>query len=272
MAKRGKKSSGFKKFAITCVVLIAAQVTFISLYSSAPVELKPRDAVNAAMKTTGELPDGRKESMRIQMALADYRSRKGEFPKTLNALVPEYFDTLPLDPDTGKPITYTLTNGRYHLGISSAAKAPGTGVVEDLKIDPVLLASLDNDNSERASFVYDPTGKRDPFLPFDLTEKNSAGSGTELEQYAIGQLRYTSYLGGAGEPIAIVENSLNRGFTVRRGTKIGTNGGTVVEIQPTKILVLETTLDPITNEKKNTTVEMELRSAVKTDDPRKKRK
>jgi len=270
MVKRVRKSSGFKKFVITCSALITAQVTFLAVYSGkGPAELTPRDVVAAALKSSGDMPDARRETMRVQLALADFRTRSGAFPKALSELMPEYFDVLPNDPETGQALVYTVSNGRYRLGQPGKAGAkPADGaektggaagsVIDELNIDPVLLASLEQDDSTRASYVYDPTGKRDPFMPFDLTPKVTGLGGTELEQYAIGQLRYTSYLASTGEPIAIVENSLRRGFTVRKGTKIGLNGGVVIDILPTKIQVLESVLDPITGEKKNATIELEL--------------
>jgi hypothetical protein len=273
MARKPKQGSGFKKFAITCSVLIAAQVVFLYVYGGgAPAELTPRDAVKAALDASGDVSDARKELLRVQLAIADYRSRNGQYPPSLSALVPDYFDVIPKDSETGQAMIYTVAGGRYRLG--SGGKFPAGGAEPggptdlkfdpaDLKIDPVLLASLEQDGSERASFVYDPTGKRDPFLPFDLTPKVANKGGTELENYAIGQLRYTSFLGSSGDPIGLVENAARKGFTVRKGTKIGTNGGVVVEILPSKIQILETMVDPITNEKKNTTVEMEIRSTKK---------
>ncbi len=261
MAKRAKHSSGFKKFAITCTVLIAAQVTFLSLYGGGPPALSPKEAIKTALKNSGEISDERKDTLKVQLALADFRSKKGKYPNKLNELIPEYFDSLPKDPSSGQELAYTLTNGRYKLGSGKKSGSSGTnpGVLDDLQIDPVLLASLGPDTSERGSFVYDPTGKRDPFLPFDLSPKMANRGGTELENYEIGQLRYTSFLASSSEPIAIVENAVRKGFTVRRGIKIGTKGGVVVDILPNKIQILETFEDPITGEKKNQTVELELR-------------
>lgn len=261
MAKRAKQLSGFKKFAITCSVLIAGQITFLWLYGGPPAPLPPRDAISEALKNSGEVSDERKETLKVQLALADFRSKKGKYPSKLSELVPEYFDVIPKDPSNGDELGYTVTNGRYRLGTGKKASPTGSNpsVIQDLNIDPVLLASLEQDDSERASFVYDPTGKRDPFMPYDLSPKMANRGGTELENYEIGQLRYTSFLASSGEPIAIVENAARRGFTVRRGIKIGTRGGVVVDILPTKIQVLETFLDPITGETKNQTVELELR-------------
>ena len=47
------------------------------------------------------------EATRILIALRCYQIGHGELPETLNALVPEYFGTVPLDDFDGKPMKYS---------------------------------------------------------------------------------------------------------------------------------------------------------------------
>ena len=49
------------------------------------------------------------------LALALYRVDRGEFPKSLDALVPAYIDTYPLDTFDGQPIRYRRRDEGYVL-------------------------------------------------------------------------------------------------------------------------------------------------------------
>ena len=121
-----------------------------------------------------------------------------------------------------------------------------------------LVASLEK--SEEKPFVYDPSGKRDPFRQFDFAPKtDNSTAKTELEKYSIGQLKVTAILDGFTEPMAMVENEAGRGFRIKKGVKIGTNNGEVIEVQKDRILVLETNVD-FTGESKTRTIEMRLRT------------
>ena len=92
---------------------------------------------------------------------------------------------------------------------------------------------------EEEKFVYDPTGKRDPFRKFNFAPKSDMKGRTELERYALGQLKVTAILAGFEQPYAMVENSAGRGFKISKGTKIGQNNGEVVEIHQDRVVILE---------------------------------
>lgn len=139
-----------------------------------------------------------------------------------------------------------------------------------LEEQQALIDSL-SDTSPQTTFVYDPSGKRDPFEPFDFAPKGEDSSKTPLERYAIGQLKLTAVLEGFDQPKAIVENSEGRGFTVSKGTKIGPNNGEIVEIQKDKILILETEID-FTGQKKTKTVELRLRTKDEAENERQGRR
>jgi len=122
-----------------------------------------------------------------------------------------------------------------------------------------MVAALPED-APPPGFVYDPAGKRDPFRPFDFSPKESELDDlTPLERYDIGQLKLTAVLDGFDEPTAVVENAAGRGFTVKRGAKIGSNGGVISEILKDKLVVVETTTD-YTGVTKSRTVEMLIRT------------
>jgi type IV pilus assembly protein PilP len=166
-----------------------------------------------------------------------------------------------------------VEGNRYVLGTprttalaanQGTAGSPGVPITQE-QADQLLLASITGGQGVDLSFVYDASGKRDPFQPFDLAPKGSADeSRSPLERVSFSQMKVTAVLGGIEEPTAIVELENGRGYPVKKGTKIGTNGGEVVEIQPNKVVILETIVD-FTGEKKTNTVELVLRSKSNND-------
>lgn len=266
MARRKKKLSVTKKIAIIGIVLIVVQGIYLLVFGSKSQPVSMREAIAKAVDDKLDLPIARREQAKIQLALADYQSKNQKLPATLDELVPTYFDVLPLDPETNQPFKYRIEKNRYYLGddtpntLLARKGAEGqAGVPSTLEEQQALIDSL-TDTSLQSAFVYDPTGKRDPFQPFDFAPKNAEDQEkTPLERYTIGQLKLTAVLEGFDQPKAVVENAAGKGFTVGKGTKIGTNGGEIVDIQKDKILILETEVD-FTGQKKTHTVEMKLRT------------
>jgi Tfp pilus assembly protein PilP len=66
-------------------------------------------------------------------------------------------------------------------------------------------------------------------------------------------------LDGFDEPTAIVENAAGRGFTVKRGAKIGPNGGVIIEILKDRLVIEETVTD-FTGASKTTRTELTIRT------------
>ncbi|NDC37109.1 MAG: hypothetical protein EBZ48_03545 [Proteobacteria bacterium] len=98
-------------------------------------------------------------------------------------------------------------------------------------------------------------------MPFDFSQSGPAVDPLNpLTGYDYGQLRLTSVLAGFEDPVAVVENSVGRGFTIRKGTKIGKAGGEVIDIQSDKIIILEEVTD-FTGKKKTDRIELKLRAA-----------
>lgn len=95
-------------------------------------------------------------------------------------------------------------------------------------------------------YVYDPTGKRDPFRSFrweresDVMQTTSVGP---LEQFELEQLAVTAVVWSSGRPRALVADPSGRSYIVREGTKIGKNSGLVIHIGDNLVLVKETYVD-----------------------------
>lgn len=269
MAK--KKLTPVQKFIIIGGSLIVIlSVVLLIMYGQ---QSEPKTFMEALEEELDKrsIGDSRKQLARVQLAIQDYQAKhEGKPPQSLNELVPEYFLEVPVNPDTGKPYDYSVVNGAPRIvaadaGPSAPSKRQGgdattTGDGEAITAEEqeLLIASLNEEVAEE-HYIYDPTGKRDPFRPFDLSPKQDLTGKTPLERYDLGQLKLTAVLNTDGAPTAIVENAEGRGFTVRKGTKIGANSGEVVEILPDKLLILETTVD-FTNTPHTNTVELRLRS------------
>ncbi len=267
MAKK-KKISPAKKITIVCGAVIVFEVVFLTFFGGGET-ITTRDAIDRAIRKQTDLEPRRAEQMRIQLALQDYMNKNGgNPPEYLDQLRGTYFDSVPVDPATSKPFSYKIDpKSRQPLvgydvdeAAATAEASSQTPEVEGSGIDTAIAAleQADAAEVEKVSFVYDPTGKRDPFRPFDMTPKGAEGL-TPLERYDYGQLKLTAVLGAADAATAIVENSAGKGFTVKKGTKIGSHGGVVVEILPDKLLILETLTD-FTGESKTQTIELRLRT------------
>ncbi len=99
---------------------------------------------------------------------------------------------------------------------------------------------------------YDPKGKIDPFIPLirDEPQKVAAAATkkverkkriptTPLERIALNQLRLRAIVRSASGNKALVEEASGKGYIITKGTFIGVNQGTVIEIQKDRIIVEE---------------------------------
>jgi len=95
--------------------------------------------------------------------------------------------------------------------------------------------------------LYNPAGKRDPFVPFIRPAAKAERAPREtlppLERYDLGELRFVGVLWGADGYRALVEDGEGKGYTVRVGTRMGRNGGVVARITDGEIVVRETFTD-----------------------------
>ncbi|HLK12630.1 MAG TPA: pilus assembly protein PilP [Candidatus Binatia bacterium] len=114
---------------------------------------------------------------------------------------------------------------------------------------------------EQADAPYDPAGRRDPFRPPKATSATAAGEArTPLERYELGQLRLVAVIYDTREPRAVVEDDSGLGYIVRKGTRIGPNGGIVDDIERGRVRVREDYVD-FYGEHHPTDVTMELKVA-----------
>ena len=108
-------------------------------------------------------------------------------------------------------------------------------------------------------FVYDATGKRDPFRSFLMDKSDSllerAVRGP-LEQFDLAQLSLEAVVWQTGNPRALIADPSGETYIVAEGARIGKNEGFVIEIEDSLVRVKETYVDYLGRE---TTKDIELR-------------
>ena len=92
--------------------------------------------------------------------------------------------------------------------------------------------------------LYDPRGKRDPFVSFiKVEERRKAGIDTvslpPLQRYDLGELKFVGVIWTKKGARGLVEDAEGKGYSVTVGTRIGRSGGVVSRITGKEILVRE---------------------------------
>ena len=93
-------------------------------------------------------------------------------------------------------------------------------------------------------YVYDPTGKRDPFQPFIAAQTAVKPVGEEipatpLQKYDLSQLKLVAIIVGTGEGSAMVEDSEGKGYIIKKGVYVGTNFGKVKTVLKDRVIIEE---------------------------------
>jgi type IV pilus assembly protein PilP len=152
---------------------------------------------------------------------------------------------------------------------TAASAAPNADDGDVKKHTAELLASVQKEEAsgDRAD-SYSPKGKPDPFAPLfrDEPEKAAASAPvvagakrkrrvptTPLEKVDVSQLKLVATVRSPNGNAALVEDASGKGFIVRKGTYIGINSGSVVQIVKDRIVVeeeIETLLGEISLQKR----------------------
>lgn len=108
-------------------------------------------------------------------------------------------------------------------------------------------------------FVYDSTGKRDPFRNFKWERpdrlRNPDVSGP-LEQFDLAQLQLVAVVWKTGNARALVQDPSGVSYIVAEGARLGKNEGTIIAINDNEVRVKETYVDFLGRE---TTKDIDLR-------------
>lgn len=114
-------------------------------------------------------------------------------------------------------------------------------------------------------YVYDPTGKTDPFKSFiaeqeSVEEKKKRKPKTYLETLDLSQLDLIAIIISQKGNWAMVRDSKGIGHVIRKGTPIGVNEGVVYEIKEKELIVREKRKDFRTGQVTDKDVAKKLRS------------
>jgi type IV pilus assembly protein PilP len=93
-------------------------------------------------------------------------------------------------------------------------------------------------------YLYDPTGKTDPFASFiakreKIEKKQKRKPQTYLETLDLSQLNLSVIIVSPTGKWAMVRDSKGLGHVIKEGTGIGTNGGVVHEITAGEVIIRE---------------------------------
>ncbi len=145
---------------------------------------------------------------------------------------------------------------------SSATMQDEPSIAKDIENKSVeeLQQSLLSDSD---SFEYKVEGRLDPFVPF-VTEaivksekKSEEEELTGMRRFEPGQLTLVAIAYTENGLMAMVEDSVGKGYILRKGTKIGRTGE-VAEIYTNTVVIKELTYT-ITNQTRYKTIEMSLK-------------
>jgi Pilus assembly protein, PilP len=149
------------------------------------------------------------------------------------------------------------------LGVGRGHAQPPRAVTA---VDPAITGRPEGRLDPRGALGATRHDRRDPFRPPRLGAGSAAAVGearTPLERYELGQLRLVAVIYGNTQARAVLE--------VKRGTRIGPNGGEVAAIDKGRMVVRETYTDFYGEQRPSETVlEMKTREQKpgKSDDGR----
>lgn len=134
--------------------------------------------------------------------------------------------------------------------LSFGVISPGIVFAEVPPAPPQPEESIPVEMARDTGFIYDPTGKRDPFKSFfgDETPRVEDGGGPvtpvdSLEAYDLNQLKLIAVLLNGTDPKGMVRSPTGKSFLVRERTKIGRNNGYIAAIREGEIVVVEMSQD-----------------------------
>jgi type IV pilus assembly protein PilP len=95
---------------------------------------------------------------------------------------------------------------------------------------------------EKEVYVYDPKGRRDPFLslmPVVQTKTERKTGGSPVEHYDVEDLKIIAIVWDSQQYYAVVTLPDNKSYTVRKGMTLGLNNGKIIGITKDTVLIKE---------------------------------
>ncbi|MGD1075653.1 MAG: pilus assembly protein PilP [Thermodesulfovibrionales bacterium] len=110
---------------------------------------------------------------------------------------------------------------------------------------PAAVAQAEEPKVEAESYLYDPKGRRDPFLSIiELSKKERESEKTKKglkpsESYEVNEIKVIAIAVQGKKYFAMIQLPDKKYFTIREGMNLGLYGGKVVKIDPEGIVVRE---------------------------------
>lgn len=126
---------------------------------------------------------------------------------------------------------------------------PPPAAAEEMPLgDSVTAPQATTGTMPRDEYIYDPTGKRDPFKPFRVVRPTGKSEKSEiplepLQRWEVDRLQIVGILWDVKTPRAMVKDPDGAVYTVVKNSKIGRNEGFVAAIREGEIVVVETKYD-----------------------------
>ncbi|CBK41101.1 putative Type IV pilus assembly protein PilP [Nitrospira defluvii] len=124
--------------------------------------------------------------------------------------------------------------------------------------EAAVSASADSLSTEFSGTSYDPSGRRDPFLPMIQLGQQTEQDATlpPLQRVGLTELSLIGVLWGNYGYTAMVQTPDGKGYSIRRGTRIGPNNGVVSSITERGIIVQERFTDVYGNKQEREYVKL----------------
>lgn len=138
---------------------------------------------------------------------------------------------------------------------SSPIQPGGQGTTGQPPVSPPVGPAVGGDSNNVApsgeppqtvpgGFSYDPSGRRDPFKPIGLEKPGPDNPDVPpLQRVGLTEINLIGIMWGGFGYTAMVQTPDGKGYTIRRGTKIGPNNGVVSSITENSIVVRESYRD-----------------------------
>jgi type IV pilus assembly protein PilP len=126
----------------------------------------------------------------------------------------------------------------------AAPAAPAPPAVRPPEAAKAVAPASEGEKKQEETWSYSSVGKRDPFRSF-LSENRGAGASlvtrcaTPLGRFELEQFKLVAVITGLEDPVAMVQAPNGTGYTVRRGSCIGKNGGSVAAVRTGQVVIAE---------------------------------
>ncbi len=134
--------------------------------------------------------------------------------------------------------SFLLLTFIFELGWAQTPSQPPPAAVGTSEADTSMY-----ELSPQIDYIYDPTGKKDPFKPYRAPrirgDNRPAAAIDPLTILDVAQLQLVAVMWNTARPRAVVKDQQNRNYILFKNMRIGRNDGVVVDIREGEIVIVE---------------------------------